>query len=465
MPDDSLRIANPELAGKLRLALGEAAVSVGGADRHLHSQDESTFPPVVPDLVVWPESTDDVVAIVELAAEYGEPITGWGAASSSEGHAIPVRHGIVVDFARMNRILAVHAEDFQATVQPGVLRLDLEKHLSQYGLFFAPDPGANASVGGMIANNAAGIRAHKYGATRNNVLALEVVLANGEVIRTGSRSVKQSSGYDLTRLMIGSEGTLGLVTQATLKLHPVPQHFATAVVGFGTVGQAAGAAYGIIGAGLAPAALEILHQNHILYMNEDDGSDWPVLPSLMIEFTGSSDLAINAALDEAREICVEAGSESFVSGLGHQDRSEMWTMRHGARHRYRRRAPGSVWTAIDVSVPISHMPAIIEFAERTAAEHGLPGEVLGHAGDGNIHMGISYQVGDTEGKNRAAALTKAIIEKALELEGTASGEHGIGLGKRQYMVAEHGAPAVEAMRAIKKALDPHDLLNPDKVLP
>ncbi|MBK5266360.1 MAG: FAD-binding protein [Acidimicrobiia bacterium] len=465
MLEEPLRPTNPDLFEGLKSALGEQAVSVSGAERHLHSQDESTYPAVVPDLVVWPQSTDDVVRIVTLAAEYGEPITGWGAASSSEGHAIPVRHGIVVDFARMNRILAVHAEDFQATVQPGVLRLGLEKHLSQYGLFFAPDPGANASVGGMIANNAAGIRAHKYGATRSNVLALEVVLANGDVIKTGSRSVKQSSGYDLTRLMIGSEGTLGLVTEATLKLHPVPQHFATAVVGFGTVAGAAQAAYGIIGAGLAPAALEILHQNHILYMNEDDGSDWPVLPSLMIEFTGSSDVATSDALDEARLICEDAGAESFTSGLGHQDRSEMWTMRHGARYRYRRRAPGYVWSAIDVSVPISHMPQIIAYAEHCATALGLPGEVLGHAGDGNIHMGIGYNPGDADEKRRAGELSQLIIEKALELEGTASGEHGIGLGKRKYMVAEHGAPAVEAMRAIKKALDPQNLLNPDKVLP
>lgn len=465
MSDEPLRPANPELVRRLESALGIDGVSVGEADRHLHSQDESTFPPVMPDLVVWPESTDEVVQIVKLAAEYDQPITGWGAASSSEGHAIPVRHGIVVDFARMNRILAVHTDDFQATVQPGVLRLDLEKHLRPYGLFFAPDPGANASVGGMIANNAAGIRALKYGATRNNVLALEVVMANGEVIQTGSRSAKQSSGYDLTRLMIGSEGTLGLVTRATLLLHPVLEHFATAVVGFPTVAVAAQAAYGIIGAGLAPAALEILHENHIRYMNEDDGSNWPVLPSLMIEFTGSSDLAIKAALDAAREICLEAGSKAFVSGLGHQDRSEMWAMRHGARHRYRRRTPGSVWTAIDVSVPISHLPAIIEFAERTAAEHGIPGEVLGHAGDGNIHMGVSYQVGDTEGQRRAGEVTRAIIEKALELEGTASGEHGIGLGKRQYMVTEHGTPAVDVMRAIKRTLDPQNLFNPDKVLP
>ena len=456
---------NDEMRSRLLATLGSEKVSTANAERELHSSDESTFPPVMPDVVVWPTSTSDVVQIVKIAAEFGEPITGWGVASSSEGHAIPIQHGIVVDFSRMDQILAVHAEDFQATVQPGVLRLDLEKHLSQYGLFFAPDPGANASVGGMIANNAAGIRAHKYGATRANVLALEVVLASGEVIETGSRSVKQSSGYDLTRLMIGSEGTLGLVTRATLMLHPVPEHFATAVVGFGSVAEAAQAVYGIIGSGLAPAALEIMHQNHIKYMNEDDGSNWPEVPTLMMEFTGSSKIAIDEAMEEAAAICRYNGASVFTSGLDHQGRKKMWQMRHGARHRYRRRAPGRLWTALDVSVPISNLAEIIEYAEQSAADLNLPGEVLGHAGDGNIHMGIGYTPGNADEQHRASEISRLIVEKALELEGTASGEHGIGLGKRKYMVAEHGAPAVEAMRTIKRALDPNNLLNPGKVLP
>ena len=454
-----------ELHACLADALGPSAVSSANAERELHSHDESTFPPVMPDVVVWPTSTAHVVEIVKIAAQVGEPVTGWGVASSSEGHAIPIRQGIVVDFSRMDKVLAVHAEDFQATVQPGVLRLSLEKQLSQYGLFFAPDPGADASVGGMIANNAAGIRAHKYGATRANVLALEVVLANGDVIRTGSRSIKQSSGYDLTRLMIGSEGTLGLVTEATLVLHPVPEHFATAVVGFGSVAEAAHAAYGIIGSGLAPAALEIMHQDHIKYMNEDEGSDWPEVPTLMIEFTGSSKVAIGEAMEEAQSICRDSGASEFTSGLDHSGRKEMWDMRHGARHRYRRRDPGRLWTALDVSVPISHLAEIIEYAERCAVDLALPGKVLGHAGDGNIHMGISYTPGNIDEQHRASELSRLIVEKALELEGTASGEHGIGLGKRKYMVAEHGAEAVETMRSIKQALDPHNLLNPGKVLP
>lgn len=465
MAEAELRVPDPRLVERLVGRLGEDAVSTAGAERDLHSHDESFFPPVTPDVVVWPGSTDDVVAVVEAAAEFGQPITGWGAASSSEGHAIPHRHGIVVDFGRMNRILEVYTEDFQAVVEPGVLRLDLEDHLGRHGLFFAPDPGANATIGGMIANNAAGIRALKYGATRHNVLGLEVVLASGEVIKTGSRSVKQSSGYDLTRLFIGSEGTLGLVTKAILKLHPIPEYFAAAVVGFESVDQAAKAVYGIMGSGLQPEALEILHQNHIRWMNEDEGSDFPVVPTLMIEFTGPSATALEEALEESRQICEAAGSLRFDSGLSREDRTSMWRMRHGARHRYRRRRPGHVWSALDVSVPVSALPEIVEFAERAAIEHGLMGGVLGHAGDGNIHMGISFEAGDDEGRRRAEAFGQVVVEKALQLEGTASGEHGVGLGKRRYMVAEHGAGAVAAMRAIKAALDPTNMMNPDKVLP
>lgn len=465
MAADSARTADPDLVSRLITAIGEDAVTTSMAERDLHSHDDSTFAPVLPDVVVWPTTTDQVSSIVKIAGEFGEPITGWGVASSSEGHAIPVHHGIVVDFQRMNRIVAVHAEDFQAVVEPGVLRLDLEEHLGRFGLFFAPDPGANATVGGMIANNAAGIRALKYGATRSNVLGLEVVLASGEVIRTGSRSIKQSSGYDLTRLMVGSEGTLGMVTQATLLLHPIPEHFATAIVGFEGVTDAAAAVYGIIGSGLEPAALELLHQSHIQFMNEDEGSDLPVMPTLMMEFTGASVVAVNDAMTEAEEICAGAGSIAFRGGLDHQERALLWRMRHGLRHRYRRRTPGNLWFALDVSVPISHLPAIVEFAEGCAADHGLPGGVSGHAGDGNIHMGISYREADEESRDRAFAVSRLVVEKALELGGTASGEHGIGLGKRKYMVGEHGAAAVGAMRAIKKALDPQNLLNPDKVLP
>lgn len=463
--DGELRAADAELVRRLIEALGEDAVATTGAERDLHSHDESFHDPVRPDIVVWPTSTDDVVAIVRLAGEFGQPITGWGVASSSEGHAIPNRHGIVVDFSRMNRILEIHTEDFQAVVEPGVLRLDLEDRLGREGLFFAPDPGANATIGGMIANNAAGIRALKYGATRHNVLGLEVVLASGEVIRTGSRSVKQSSGYDLTRLFIGSEGTLGLVTKAILKLHPIPEHFATAVVGFDSVDQAARAVYSIMGAGLQPEALEILHQNHVQWMNEDEGSDLPVVPTLMIEFTGPSAAALDEAIDESRRLCAEAGCVRFDAGVSREERGAMWRMRHGARHRYRRRQPGHLWSALDVSVPISALPAIVEFAEAAALEHGLPGGVLGHAGDGNIHMGISFAPGDEEGRRRAAAFSALVVGKAIELGGTASGEHGVGLGKRVHMVAEHGAGAVEAMRAIKRALDPTNMMNPDKVLP
>lgn len=453
------------LHGALCDILGEQHVSVTQADRDLHAHDDSSHPAVPPDIVVWPSQTDEVAAIARLADETRTPLTAWGVASSAGGHVIPIRRGIVIDFQRMNRILEVDMENFQAVVEPGVLRLDLEDHLAKQGLFFAPDPGANASIGGMVANNAAGIRALKYGATKDNVLGLEVVLANGTVITTGSRSIKQSSGYHLTQLFVGSEGTLGLVTKAIIKLRPIPEHVSTAIVGFDTVQAAADAVHDIMGMALEPAALELLHQDHIRWMNEDEGSAYPEVPTLLIEFTDSSAGSVVERMETAAEICSEHGAIGFTGVTDHQERAALWRIRHGVRHRYRRRLPGGNWIGMDVSVPVARFPELVSYAMDCAQANGLPGSVLGHAGDGNLHMGIGYMPDDEDGKRRAHHVSHLLVEKAIEMGGTCSGEHGIGLDKLGYMVAEHGSGAIEAMRAVKAALDPNGILNPGKVLP
>jgi D-lactate dehydrogenase (cytochrome) len=456
---------NPEILAELISVLGQDHVARGASVLELHSHDESTHPPVLPDAVVFPGSTADVSAVAELANRHGIALTAFGAGTSLEGHTVPVHGGIVIDFARMNRVLQVHATDFQVTVQPGVLRLDLEKQLSGFGLFFPPDPGANASIGGMIANNAAGIRTVKYGATRDHVLALEVVLADGRIINTGSRSVKQSAGYDLTHLIVGSEGTLGLVTEATLLVYPVPEHFSTAIVSFPDVPHAAEAVYGIMGHGLDPAAVELVHQDHIAWMNEDEGADLPVAPSLMIEFTGPNEKAVGEAMTSALEICDQAGSTGSDRGLGREARNAMWRMRHSIRERVHRRFPGHRIISVDVAVPISRFPDLIAFSQDRAAARGLDYRVIGHAGDGNMHMNLNFAPDDAVARRNAETLNGELIDKALEMGGTSTGEHGIGIGKRAYLVAEHGAEAVAVMRGIKKTLDPNNILNPGKVLP
>lgn len=453
------------LEAELIRIVGSAHVSLTKADRDLHAHDDSSHPPVQPDVVVWPGSTDEVAAIARLANTSRTPITAWGVASSSGGHVIPVQRGIVMNFQRMNRIIEVDAANFQAVVEPGVLRLDLEAHLAQQGLFFAPDPGANATIGGMIANNAAGIRALKYGATKDNVLGLEVVLADGELIKTGSRSVKQSSGYHLTQLFVGSEGTLGLVTKAILKLRPIPEHVSTAIVGFTTVATAAQAVHDIMGMALEPAALELLHEDHMRWMNEDEGSTYPEVPTLLIEFTDSSAASVGERMSDAASICEEHGAIGFTGVVDHQERASLWRIRHGVRHRYRRRLPGGHWIGMDVSVPVARFPELVAYAIECAESHGLAGSVLGHAGDGNLHLGLGYLPDDHPARDRAREVSHLLVERAIALGGTSSGEHGIGLEKRGYMIAEHGAGAIGAMRAVKLVLDPNNILNPDKVLP
>lgn len=455
----------PSALKQLSTIVGDANLSTTEADRAQHAQDESTQVPSMPDVVIWPRSTEDVSQIVRLAHAESIPVTPWGAGTSLEGHAIPLKKGITLNFQRMNRVLAVYAEDFQARVQPGIFRKALEAHLAPYGLMFAPDPGANASIGGMLANNAAGIRTVKYGATRDNVLGLEVVMANGDVIRTGSRSIKQSAGYDLTHLIVGSEGTLGLITEATLRLVPIPEHFSTATVAFRSVADAAEAVYSIIGAGLEPAALELIHEDMIGWMNEDAKAGLTVAPSIMMEFSGADEPGVARTVGMAQEICEEIGCLGFNGGIGRDARSKMWAFRHGIRERLVRTFPGEQWILVDLSVPISNFPELAIFCQEMVRSHGFDGRVIGHAGDGNMHCGLHFKPEDQDARERAVELGHVMVEKALELDGTCTGEHGIGVGKQKYMLAEHGELSLNVMRTIKAALDPKGILNPGKVIP
>ena len=447
----------------LQQIVGEAHVSTTTAARSQHSRDQSSHEAHLPDVVVWPETTQQVSAITHYANEQRIPIVGWGAGSSLEGNPIPVYGGIVVDFARMNRLLTIHDNDFQVTVQPGLFYKDMNKVLAQYGLFFAPDPGANASIGGMIANNAAGIRTVKYGATRDNVLALEVVLANGVVIRTGSRSVKQSAGYDLTHLFTGSEGTLGLITEATLKLAPLPEYFSAVTAAFPTTMKAATAVFNIIGSGLNPAALELLDAQSVSMINEGGDFDFPLMPNLLMEFHGASETSLQEELKLVEAICQACNMTRFEAGLGRDERNRLWEARHRSFEIMVRRFAGCTWLITDVAVPISQYPELVAFATDTIQQLNLQGGLLGHAGDGNLHTTIFFP-DETAEWQHASQLNDRLVAKAIELGGTCTGEHGVGLGKQKYMVHEHGEAAMGVMRQLKEMFDPHHILNPGKVV-
>ena len=444
--------------------VGPGRVSVTEADLSQHARDQSDHPACPPDIVAWPKTTAEVSAIISHANSVGLPVVAWGAGTSIEGNPIPVRGGIVLDFREMNQILEIHQNDFQVTVQPGVLYKDMNKTLARYGLFFAPDPGANASIGGMIANNAAGIRTVKYGATKDNVLALEVVKADGQVLRTGSRSVKQSAGYDLTRLFVGSEGTLGIVTGATLKLAPLPEHFSAVTAAFPSVNNAAEAVYSIIGAGLGPAALELLDTNTAAALNTEEGINLADSPNLFMEFNGASEAALSEELKMVEEICNECRCQKFQAGVGREARSRLWKARHSAFEVMVRLHPGEAYLLTDASVPISQYPALVAAADEIMEELNLRGYTLGNAGDGNLHTALFFPANDPEARDRAERINSHIVKRALELSGTSTGEHGVGLGKQKYMAQEHGPVAMRLMQDIKTVLDPNNILNPGKVL-
>ncbi len=454
-----------EHTATLTTIVGPEHIATGDSERSLHSRDQSSHAAHLPEVVVWPTTTEHVRLVAAFANQHRIPVTAWGAGSSLEGNPIPVEGGIVVDFARMNRILAVHAEDFQVTVQTGVLYQDMNKTLARFGLFFAPDPGANASIGGMIANNASGTRTVRYGATRDNVLALEVVLANGDVIRTGSRSIKQAAGYDLTHLFVGSEGTLGLVTEATLKLAPLPEHFSAVVTSFATTEEAAEAVFNIIGTGLSPAALELVDTATVAAINGAGEFDLPVAPNLFIEFHGATEATLETELKLVRAVCAESGCRTFTSGLGRAARNRRWDARHEVAELLIRTHPGHGYIITDAAVPISQYPALVADTAETLRElEGVRGFLVGHAGDGNMHAIVFFADTPDEYARVQQAFNDHIVEKAISLGGTCTGEHGIGIGKQKFLAQELGTNSVELMRQLKALLDPNGILNPGKVV-
>jgi D-lactate dehydrogenase (cytochrome) len=436
--------------------------STGQSNRELHRHDISFHEGSLPAGIIWPITTDEVSRILSWAYANDVPLTPWGAGTSTEGNPIPTRGGLVVDMTRMNRILAVRPEDLQVDVEPGVLRKELNRQVGKHGLFFPPDPGADATIGGMIANNASGVQTVKYGATRDYVMRLTVVLPQGEIIHTGCKAPKSSSGYDLTRLFVGSEGTLGIVTEATLRLTGIPSHFLAATIRFTDLESASRAVAMMIGSGLGPAALELLPPGLIQLMNREKNLGLPEEPSLFCEFHGISRNVLQDMAALAEEICRDCGAVGFTFETEEGARKDLWRARHEAWETIHRAHTKKQTLIVDAAVPISRYPEMVVFSQGLVDQSGVIGYVFGHAGDGNLHVVLVGDPLDTMEWSKLEAINHAVVEKAVLVGGTSTGEHGVGIGKRKFMQLEHGK-SYGLMRRIKETIDPKWLMNPDKI--
>jgi D-lactate dehydrogenase (cytochrome) len=437
-------------------------LSLALAVREQHGRDESPFDVPPPDAVVFAESTDDVAFAVRLAAEHKVPVIPFGAGSSIEGHLLAVQGGISIDVSRMSQILAVHPEDLTVTVQAGMTRMQLNNAIKHTGLFFPIDPGADASIGGMTATRASGTNAVRYGTMRDNVLALTVVAANGEVLKVGTRARKSSAGYDLTRLFVGSEGTLGVITEVTLKLYPQPEAASAAICSFASVADAVNTTIAIIQMGVPIARCELLDANAVIAVNRHDKLALKEQPMLLMEFHGSpSSVKEQAAMVE--ELARDNGGTAFEWATTPEERTRLWTARHHAYFAGLQLKPGCRAVTTDTCVPISKLADCIVETVAEADAAGLPYFIVGHVGDGNFHVAYLIDPVKPEERDIAERLNAQLVQRALRLEGTCTGEHGIGLHKQDFLIEETGANTVAMMRAVKAALDPHNIMNPGKI--
>ncbi|RYH06953.1 FAD-binding oxidoreductase [Tropicimonas sp. IMCC6043] len=432
-------------------------------DLAAHGQSESYFPLTPPDAVAWPETTAEVAQILAICAEHGCPVVPWGTGTSLEGHALALEGGLSLDLARMNRLLEVHPEDMDAVVQPGLTREELNRDLRTTGLFFPVDPGANASLGGMAATRASGTTTVRYGTMADNVLGLEVVLGDGRVIRTGTRARKSASGYDLTRLFVGSEGTLGVITELTLRLHGQPEAIAAAVCAFGEIGAAVDCVIATIQSGIKVARIEFVDAETAAAVNAYSRGEFPEKPHLLVEFHGSEQ-GVAEESQRFGELVSEMGGEGFRWSTRPEDRRALWEMRHTAYWAILASRKGARAVVTDLCVPISRLAEAVEETRADIAASPIPGPILGHMGDGNFHAILLIHDDAPEELAAAKALSHRMVERALRLGGTVTGEHGVGAGKLDYMEEEHGA-GWALMGDIKRAVDPKGILNPGKLVP
>jgi D-lactate dehydrogenase (cytochrome) len=426
-----------------------------------HSKDESYHEPVLPDIVVFPENKDEVSRILHFANTFNVPVVPFGRGSSLEGHVIPYKGGISLDCSLMNKIVEIRPNDFLVKVQPGVTRSQLNKELKKYGLFFSVDPGADATLGGMAATNASGTTTVRYGVMRDQVRDLEVVLANGEVIHTGSLAVKSSSGYHLNGLFVGSEGTLGVFTELTLQVYGIPEVTAAARATFPEIEKAVQAVVGIRSAGIPVARVELVDAQSIKQVNKHSGTTFEELPTLFIEFHGN-DAGLKQDVSFAKDIVREYDCQSIQFEHDSLARQKLWEARHNLAYAYIHGAPGKKLMVTDVCVPINQLAAAIEHSRNLMERHGVNGGIIGHVGDGNYHAIFMIDVNNADEVQVAKSLNAQIVEYAISKGGTCTGEHGVGVGKSQYQSLEHGS-ALQVMKSIKQTLDPKGILNPGKI--
>jgi len=448
---------------ELKALLGDR-VTTSAAVREHHGKDESYFPYAPPDAVVYVTTTEEVRDVVNICRRHRVPMIPFGVGTSLEGHILAVQGGVSIDLSQMNQVLAVHEEDLDAVVQAGVTRKQLNEYIKHTGLFFAVDPGADATLGGMAATRASGTNAVRYGTMRENVLSLKVVLADGRIIQTARRAKKSAAGYDLTRLFVGSEGTLGIITEITVKLYPVQEAMSAAMCAFDTVDGCTQTVIQTIQAGIPVARSEIVCATTIDAINKYKKTSYRVAPTLFFEFHGSAASVVEQA-EAVQEIARENGGKDFIWATRTEDRNRLWDARHNAYFACLQLKPGSRAVSTDVCVPISRLAECVRETMEDVKDYILPVPLLGHVGDGNFHLIFLVDPNKPEETKLAKEFNKRLVERALRLEGTCTGEHGIGLGKQWSLRAELGDDVIDVMRDIKRLFDPENLMNPGKVVP
>lgn len=446
----------------LKTRLADDQISTNETVKELHSKDETYHQTSLPDIVAFPKSTEDVSHIMKVAQDFKIPVTPFGVGSSLEGHVIPYQNGITIDFSLMNQILEIKENDLLVKVQPGVTREQLNKELKKYGLFFSVDPGANATLGGMAATNASGTTTVKYGVMRDQVRDMEVVLADGSVIHTGSLAAKSASGYHLTGLFVGSEGTLGCFTELTLHVYGIPEHIVAARATFPDLPQAIEAVTSILHAGIPIARVEFVDEASIIQINKFSETDYPAEPTLFLEFHGN-EAGLQADVDFTKEIMLDHECKNFTFETDTAARNHLWDARHNLAYAFVHDYAGKKMMLTDVALPISELANAVIYARKELDKLGLTGGIAGHVGDGNFHSILMIDMKNEDEVNKAKQFNESVVLYALKRGGTCTGEHGVGVGKKPYQRLEHGA-ALDVMVHIKKALDPNNILNPTKIL-
>jgi D-lactate dehydrogenase (cytochrome) len=458
-----MSVAPSSLIDELRELVGDR-ITTSETIRAHHSHGESWHAPAPPDAVVFPETTAEVASIVRACARARAPVIPFGMGSSLEGHVNAIRGGVSIDLTRMARVLRVSAEDMDVTVEAGLTHRKLDAHLRNSGLMFPVDPGADATIGGMTATRASGTTAVRYGTMRENVLGLTVVLADGRIIQTGTRARKSSSGYDLTRLFVGSEGTLGVMTEITLRLYGRPEAVSAARCSFATMEGAASAVIMVIQLGVPVARIEIIDEAQLEAINRYSKTSYPLAPTLFFEFHGTSQAAVDEQAGTVQEIVAEHGATTFEWASSPEERATLWQARHNVLYATIASRPGArPWTS-DVCVPISRLAECIVETQEDLRRAAIVAPLVGHAGDGNFHLIFMVDTGNAHELDAVKAANARLVERAQRMGGTCTGEHGVGIGKLKYLAVEHGE-SLEVMRAIKRALDPENLMNPGKLIP